>query len=910
MKKSYNSFEEIFSESKAISGIISDTNYKAHTPGNVINKAKELLSTHINLVNDYARLLITENNIDETVDRCLTELLFEFPNKLAIGNLVKEFFATTIIFHDFGKINPNFQYEKMAEVKTFSYDKSIKIDSQHSKLSAHIYVNFHAQIIDGLKSYTDTERCFLYLMSSVFSSCILRHHSSYIDYYIEFKANELLSIKKFLNYFSLKDCGDNFFSMESLNLLMEDCQDLEFMNNPLIIYTLIKLNFSLLTTSDYYATNEYMNDFPVQEFGLLDEKRKLELYNQYWNYDYNQKTKLNWGIIKKTTFEQLQERNNSNLNVLRSKLLIEGVESVREQTEGNLFYLEAPTGSGKTNLSLAIALELLLVDDSLNKIFYVFPFTALVEQTFDVIKKTLGLTNDDIIQLHSKSGFHSQRNNVDGEYGGEQINYMNNLFLNYPVTLLTHIKFFDILKGNDKENTYIFHRIANSVVIIDELQSYNPKHWDKMAWMLSEYGRLFNIKFVLMSATLPKIDEADKTIKIPFRRLIKNRNCFFQNPNFCDRVTFDFSLLNWEKATDKEGKGEYLVKLAEFVKLKSENYADRNGGSIKTIIEFIKKKSANEFYLKATDLFIGYEIYLLSGEILDPRRKFVIAKIKENKEKKILLITTQVVEAGVDIDMDLGFKDRSIIDSDEQLAGRVNRNASKENSFVYIFDYDDEAHVYRNDERRKVVKEKSFTDEHYQSILKTKDFDKLYKLVFDKINKKNNNAYQNENLNKYKAHFGRFDFREIKDKFRLIEDGTQSVFVPIKIPTADLDEEFTKTAILFGIAVSEFISGKDIFEKYVAIATDKDLRNKIMEYKTSLKKIYGLISRFTFSVYDNAARAIIEKGWTDKGSENNYTERFGMLYLNLEHYEFVGKEIYSYVGGINVEEIGSSGEFL
>ena len=58
-----------------------------------------------------------------------------------------------------------------------------------------------------------------------------------------------------------------------------------------------------------------------------------------------------------------------------------------------------------------------------------------------------------------------------------------------------------------------------------------------------------------------------------------------------------------------------------------------------------------------------------------------------------------------------------------------------------------------------------------QSILKTKDFDKLYKLVFDKIDKKNNDAYQSENLNKYKAHFQRLDFKEIKDKLALLTNG-------------------------------------------------------------------------------------------------------------------------------------------
>ena len=905
MKKSFNSFEDIFKEYKPVSTIIEDESYKAHRPKTGINKDKETLIKHIILVNEYALRLINNQHIDAIVDSILIELLINFPQKITVGNLIKELFASTIFFHDYGKVNPNFQFEKMEEINKFQYDKTIKIDSQHSKLSTYVYVNYFIQIIDELDSITDEERYTLYLICSVFSSSILKHHAPFIDYFIDFKKDELNSIKKFLSSFSLKDCGDNLFNKEGVDFLLEDCNELRIISNPLLVYALVKLNFSLLTAADFYATNEYMNDFAVQKFGLLGDNRKEELYQRYWNYDYNQKTKLNWEKLKETTFEQLQEQNNKNLNILRSKLLIEGVEVVKQCKDDNLFYLEAPTGSGKTNLSSAVALEILSLDESLNKIFYVFPFTTLVVQTFEAIKKTLGLTNEDIIQLHSKSGFHSKTDNEDGSYGDKRVNYMDNLFLNYPITLLTHIKFFDILKGNDKENNYIFHRLANSVVIIDELQSYNPKHWDKMAWMLSQFGRMFNIKFVLMSATLPKINEADKTIDVEFKRLITDKNQYFQNPNFCGRVTFDFSLLERKPPTNQEEKDEYLHDLADFIKEKSESYALQNNGRIKTIVEFIKKKSANEFYLKASKIFTDYQIYLVSGEILDPRRRFIINKIKENKEIKILLITTQVVEAGVDIDMDLGFKDRSIIDSDEQLAGRVNRNASKKNCIVYMFDYDNEAHVYRNDDRRKVTKNEISLD-NYKTILATKDFDKLYNFLFKKIDKKNNNAYQSENLNKYKGYFQQFDFKEIKEKFELIEDGTQSVFVPIKIPASDLDEEFIKTALLLGIDVSDFVDGKDVFAKYVSIATDKDLRSELMEYKMNLKKIYGLISQFTFSVYENAAKGIVDSGWTDKGSDNNYTERFGMLYLNFSCEE----EIYSYEGGINIEKVSDNGVFL
>ena len=68
-----------------------------------------------------------------------------------------------------------------------------------------------------------------------------------------------------------------------------------------------------------------------------------------------------------------------------------------------------------------------------------------------------------------------------------------------------------------------------------------------------------------------------------------------------------------------------------------------------------------------------------------------------------MLITTQVVEAGVDIDMDLGFKNISLIDSDEQLAGRVNRNACKVGCEVYLFRLDNASVLYGKDKRYQMV---------------------------------------------------------------------------------------------------------------------------------------------------------------------------------------------------------------
>lgn len=887
----FNSFEVIYKETTPISEIIVDhTRYKAHRPAHDADVDKETLEEHVVLVNEYALRLIRAHGIEPLVDNIICELVSDLDHAKSVGNWVKRLFLSAIIYHDYGKVNPNFQFEKMKE-SAFGYDKTIAIDTQHSKLSAYIYVNDFADKIQLDKELSNDEQYFLFLMCSLFSVPILRHHAPFLDYYINFQENELASIERFLSMFSINTSIDNFFIQDRARDLLEDEMEHHGKKAPLMA-ALMKLNFSLLTASDFYATNEYMNQCSIHEYGLIDLRLKEKMYQTYWDFSYNKNTKDNWDRLRSTSVESLLEQNNLNLNTLRAKLLIDTIDSIRENPNKNLYYLEAPTGSGKTNMSLALALELLQKNPALNKIFYVFPFTTLIVQTFAAIRKTLGLTNEQIIQLHSKSGFQSPEED-DAKYGDEKLNYLDNLFLNFPITLLTHIKFFNILKGNDKENNYIFHRLANSVVIVDELQSYNPKHWDKMAWMLSEYGRIFNIKFILMSATLPKINEADKSIEVPFERLIKNKNVYFQNPNFGQRVEFDFSLLDVEWKNCE--RTVYSDHLARFILEQSEYCAQNQDNKVRTIVEFIKKKSANEFYQKAVKFFNGYQIYLLSGEILDPRRRQIIEAVKSEKDPKILLITTQVVEAGVDIDMDLGFKDRSLIDSDEQLAGRVNRNASKQNCKVYIFDFDNEMQIYKSDDRRIVTKQK-ISREEYEGILNSKNFDRLYQLVFEKIEKKNRDAYNRDGIENYRDHFKRMDFPAIHKDFRLIEDDTTSVFVPLPIPITDFEPEMLDVAQQFDISTEEFIHGKDVFQKYVDIVTNKD--SEYHRRAIDSKKLYGLMSKFMFSVYENAAESL------RKFADNEFTKKFNIIYL-LNWKDFEGNQVYHYESGVDIVKLNS-----
>ena len=114
------------------------------------------------------------------------------------------------------------------------------------------------------------------------------------------------------------------------------------------------------------------------------------------------------------------------------------------------------------------------------------------------------------------------------------------------------------------------------------------------------------------------------------------------------------------------------------------------------------------------------------------------------------------------------------------------------------------------------------------------------------------------------------------------------------IPIEDFDDEIIDVAKLFDISTQGFIDGTEVFEKYVAIVTNKDA--DFHKKMINSKKIYGLLSKFMFSVYENAAKQLM--CYSDNGSDNNYTERFGLIYL-LNWKDYKGDEAYNYESGIN-----------
>lgn len=893
-------------------GLLDSENYSKYwAHKSAINH--ETLYEHSALVLKYAKNLISKQNLNAVIDSLINDLVIEYysiENSKVAKEFIAELFNNVFVFHDIGKINPNFQDIKMNNEKFYSIQNSL--NSDHSKMGAFTFIYKHLAFVNQ-PNYSGKEKIFNIFLICVFSFPILKHHSSSLTYSNEYDYSEEF-VNDVYNIIS-KDIFSDYSKDQILNIgkninknVLSKIDEIE-QHQSFPLFALLKLNYSLLTASDYYATTHYMNCWAKipDDFGVFNNELKQKIIsNIETSTSYNLKT---YTELENYKLEFPIERSSDNLNKLRQNLSVEIISGIRSNINRNLFYIEAPTGGGKTNLSMLALAEFLRADIrdnkyNLTKVFYVFPFTTLITQTFRALKETLGLEEDEIVQIHSKAGFSSKSNNTesDAKYGYEKENIIDYQFVNYPIALLSHIKFFDILKSNKKSDNYLLHRLANSVVIIDELQTYSPKEWDKVIYFINQYAKFFNIKFILMSATLPKIDKllsneaiSANFIKEEFVVLNKNKDKYFTNPNFANRVEFDFEMIE-NPAFDKENKEEYLYKLWDKLLIESELYKQQsNNNRVHTIIEFIFKKTASEFIEIANikNQFFD-EIFILSGTTLEPRRREIISKLKSNKykSKNVLLITTQVVEAGVDIDMDLGFKDSSLIDSDEQLAGRINRNVNKPMCKLFIFDYDDAEVIYGKDYRYKKM-QNELKSECFE-ILKTKNFDKVYdSVIADRV--EINKSIDYINLNDYLKSMKNLDFTSVDNDFKLIDNSVSNtslyiaINIPISIPESteknftDMELDFLKRRNLLS-DFDEFVSGENVWELYCSIIRNKE--EDFIKQKINIITLQGLVSKFSFSV------ATYSKAFKNIESSGKGKEEYGFYKLNYID------DIYDYETGL------------
>ena len=231
-----------------------------------------------------------------------------------------------------------------------------------------------------------------------------------------------------------------------------------------------------------------------------------------------------------------------------------GEDAVCGNLDKHVFFLNVPTGGGKTNLSMRLALRIM---EKLNtkKIFYVFPFINIIEQAYESLEKyvppdTEGLSR--CIRLDSKAPVVSGTRSDDLTDEALKEISLSLSFMNYPVLFLSNVKFFDLFFRNDKGANYNFYHLANSIVILDEIQSYDDKLWTLLAEILFKSARALNMYVIVMSATLPRLNELirSENEKMGVQEDISlcevfdegTRKEIFSHPCF-NRCRYDFSFL-------------------------------------------------------------------------------------------------------------------------------------------------------------------------------------------------------------------------------------------------------------------------------------------------------------------------------------------------------------------------------
>ncbi|WP_041962511.1 CRISPR-associated helicase/endonuclease Cas3 [Sulfurospirillum cavolei] len=746
-----------------------DEKFFAHTRGN----DKETLSAHLSLTCNYYQKIVTCKNLAPLIDTIIEQIDSEN------ASLIKEMFENVIFLHDLGKKNPCFQAKKM-ENPLFKEHLNCG-DSSHSNRGALEYIHYYLPILNQIKDNNTFFRL-IYILYN-FAYHIDKHHG-YLGNIETYCSKTQKERDEHVDFNNIKNQIDNYLDKK-----------FEF-------YILNKLLFSLLVSSDYYATTDYMARLKTDDFGVFSSSKKQKLIELF------------------STFT-CKLKSDKGINKLRSEMFQEAEENLLKNLDKNIFYLEAPTGSGKTITSINLALKLLENHEHLNKLLYIFPFNTLVEQTKnvfdDIFKNELSI---EVINSITPINI-SEKDQEESESKYEK-SYVNRLFFHAPALITTHVALFDILFGTSKEDNFPLWQLANSVIILDEIQSYNNHLWWYMVEFFDKYASLLNMKIIIMSATLPKLDFFLEE-KNNFVALIGDtkKKELFQNAFFKDRVKINYLL-------DKKMTIEDLVKeLKEQPKEK------------KILFEFIKKQSAREFYNAIKDEFEN--VYELSGDDNKAYRQYIINK---SKNENLIIVATQVIEAGVDIDMDIGFKDISTIDSEEQFMGRINRSCLRK-GVVYFFDMDNVENIYRGDNRLGL----DLKTPRYQDILKNKEFDVYYCEVLERI-KTDKTKFKSGLMtshNYFEEAIKKLNYKKIKEEMTLIKSDTFTLYFPFQIDITlyegvkefnGLDECFKTDGKLDGYKVwNAFIELNEI--------------EGFAEKEVVKSRIKALMQLFTFSIFKN-----------------------------------------------------------
>ena len=508
-----------------------------------------------------------------------------------------------------------------------------------------------------------------------------------------------------------------------------------YANRGFAISFYIRMLFSTLVDADYLDTEKFM--LPEIErtgtYSSIDELcTVLEKYVQ------------NRGWLKGT----------DGINKRRSEILQCCLEKGKT-TKPDLFTLTVPTGGGKTIASMAFALEH-AKKNNLKRVIYVIPYCAIIDQTVDKYVEIFGENN--VLAHYSEA----QYNHLEESIEKDNTKYLAAENWDMPIVVTTAVQFFESLFSNRTSKCRKLHNIAESVVVFDEAQTIPMNYLRPCVYAISELVTNYGTSCVLCTATQPSLEDLVKKYNtgLTSKEIMENPKQYFDE---FQRVRYkDVGLIEIEELAAQimaERQILCIVSTRREAKDLYELTKTENTFHLSTLMPPIQRRNTLEIIRKR----------LLSGD-------------------ECRVISTSLIEAGVDIDFPMVFRERAGLDSVVQAGGRCNREGvrDKENSWVTVFELDMNWKKPSDQIRRESAEKWATRDRNdYSSpdIIK-KYFDHLYAISDSGAVSTSYDSFDEKNivnlLNNGIFNNGSFPFKTVAENFKLIEDQNQiTVFLPI-----------------------------------------------------------------------------------------------------------------------------------
>ncbi len=498
---------------------------------------------------------------------------------------------------------------------------------------------------------------------------------------------------------------------------------------------LVRYLFSCLTDSDFLDTEFFCNY--TERTIKADFSKALEAVNN----------------------ELGNKKNITKVQKCRSILQSQAFEKVN--SNANIYLLNMPTGSGKTLCSIKFALERLIKTNK-KRIIYVIPYTSIIEQTAETFANIFG-DYIPILQHHSNYNYEGDFVKEDNDKKVKETkNKLKKATENWdaPLVVTTNIQFFESIYHYRGSKLRKLHNMSDSIIVFDEIHLMPVEFLQPCLRAIGHITQMLNSEAMFLTATMPNYRKLfDKYIpKATVIDLVEDKSLF---PEFSTSVY------------------KYLGKCS------LESIIERSNNYKSSLIIVNNRKTAREMYAKCSGNKYHLSTYMTSVD-----RSRVINNIRKDLEKeiKITVISTSLIEAGVDLDFDSVFRELAGLDSIIQSGGRCNREGKQKQGNVYIYEREEDSKrqsdlALRASVARRIIKDNMNSNNEID--VASSHIESYYDEIFEF----NNQVISDNSIANICNHPRNIPFRTYAEKFNMIDSGTIAIVIDKDKESRKLIEE-------------------------------------------------------------------------------------------------------------------------